>query len=315
MSELIFFKPIPKVTIWGGEKLKNYFNYGFLPSSTGQCWVFSAQSNESNEIINGEFKGKTLLDLWENHGYLFNKNSKIKFPFIVSLVGAEDDLSIQVHPNDFYAKKYNYLSGKNEAWYFIDTEEKAEIVYGHKGENKDEFIECVKNKKWNKLLFHKKVKKDDFVYIPAGELHALKGGNLVYEIQQASDVTYRFYDYDRVNKLGEKRELHIDKALECVNIPSKRNTDPNIKEKKFKSGKETIYISNQYFSVKKIEAYGELELKFDENYLLVTVIGGEGKVNGYRIKTGDNFLIPYGVENLKINGNMKLMMTYEGLCC
>ena len=141
---VLFFKAIPRPAIWGHTKVRDFFGYDDFPEGIGQSWSFSAQDGEglSTVCIKGGFKGKTLKELWEKHQELFGHPGE-DFPVIISLVGPEDDLSIQVHPDDEHAQKIGYKRGKNEAWFFIESDPGASIVYGQKTKNKEELQDCL----------------------------------------------------------------------------------------------------------------------------------------------------------------------------
>lgn len=304
---VLFFKPIPKVTVWGKDIVKDYFHYDAFPDKVGQAWAFSAQEGDSTICVSEPYKGQDLLLLWKEHQELFG-HKKGEFPVIISLVGPNDDLSIQVHPDTEYAKKIGFSMGKNEAWYFLETPTSSDIVYGHHAKDKEELLSYVKEERWMELIKHLPVKKDDFVYLPAGLLHALKRDNIVYEIQQATDITYRFYDYHRKDEQGKERELHLDQAISCVSYdPDKmENRIQPIVEKQVNLIK-TVYISNSSFTVTKLEVINQAVYK-DSNYQLATVVRGEGFVDEIPVKVGSNFLIPVNTE-VVTKGDIVIMMT------
>lgn len=304
---VLFFKPIARPAIWGHTLVRDFFGYHEFPEGIGQSWSFSAQKGASTECVSEPFKGKTLLELWDNHQELFGHPGE-EFPVIISLVGPEDDLSIQVHPDDEHAQKVGFPCGKNEAWYFIRSEEGSNIVYGHNAKDPADLQKYIDEDKWDDLIRHLDVHTDDFVYLPAGLLHALRKGNVVYEIQQATDITYRFYDYHRKDDQGNERELHLDKAIDCLSYnpeDMKNNISPVVRE--YDHIKETVYISNDSFTVTKLEVTGESNYQYD-NYQLATVVIGNGSVDGKEIKVGDNFLIPKDTK-VVFDGNMTIMMT------
>ena len=253
------------------------------------------------------YVGKTLLDLWENHQELFGHPNE-EFPVIISLVGPEDDLSIQVHPNKEYANQIGFPNGKNEAWYFIEACEGANIVYGHNAKDKADLEEYIKQEKWDELIRHLDVHPNDFVYLPAGLLHALRKGSVVYEIQQATDITYRFYDYHRKDEQGNERELHLQQAIDCLSYdPEDMKNNISLEITDLGNCQQTVYISNDSFTVTKLEITGESEYICD-NYQLATVVKGNGKVDNQDIKVGDNFLIPRNTK-VQFNGQITIMMT------
>ena len=304
---VLFFKPIPRPAIWGKTLVKDYFGYDDFEVGIGQSWSFSAQENDSNICVSEPYRGSSLKELWDNHKELFQVDDQ-NFPVIISLVGPEDDLSIQVHPDTTKAKERGFLSGKNEAWYFIHSEENSSIVYGHNADDEADLREYVKEEKWDELINHLEVKSGDFVYLPAGLLHALKRGSVVYEIQQATDITYRFYDYHRVDDLGHERELHLEDAIDCLsyNKEDMVNTiTPLIN--KYDQCIETIFMNDDSFKVSRLEIDGEF-IKSYPIYQLATVVVGEGRIDQVDIKVGDNFLIPANTE-FKVNGHLTIMMT------
>ena len=298
---VLFFKPIPKVTVWGDDHVKNYFGYDDFPNDVGQAWVFSGIASDANYCLTAPYKGKDLHELWKNHQELFG-NKKGEFPLIISLVGPEEDLSIQVHPDEIQAQKIGYSMGKNEAWYFIEPPSNGQIVYGHHAKNPEEMDGYIKDEQWLSLIDYLPVKKEDFVYLPAGILHALQKGSMVYEIQQATDVTYRFFDYHRKDEQGKTRELHLEQALACVSYEKPENNFAVMVDRN-----KTTYIANDSFTVSKWEITDTLIFK-DENYQLATVIAGMGNVNGESVKVGSNFLIPVNTEVI-FKGSMIVMMT------
>ena len=166
----------------------------------------------------------------------------------------------------------------------------------------------INNDEWDQLIKHLPVHTGDFVYLPAGILHALKKGSIVYEIQQSTDVTFRFYDYHRKDKYGNERELHLTQAIDCLSYDQemmKNNITPV--EEKMDNGLKTTFISNDSFTVTKLAIEGKNTYETD-NYQLATVVKGEGVVDGYTVKIGDNFLIPQH-SKIEIDGNMIIMMT------
>lgn len=312
MINIIYLlKPIPRYAIWGHTLLRDTFDFKDFPDGIGQSWSFSTQPKSSNIIIEGkpEFVGKSLLDLWNDNPEIFNSNKK-HFPFIIGLVAPEDDLSIQVHPNTLVAKKHGLMSGKNEAWYFIDAEENSSIVFNHNANSKKQLISYIQQNKWNELLKYKSVQKSDFVYIPAGTLHAMKKGVITYEVQQATDVTYRFYDYERTDENNNQRELHIEKAIESINFNT--NEKEQLPSVVHESDNITVtqYINNKYFCIRKLQITGETRFSTTE-YECATVIRGNGTIENISVKAGDAFLIPARSNDLLINGHLDIMLTSE----
>ena len=306
-KEVYFFKPVPKVTIWGGDVVKNFFGYDFFPDKVGQCWAFNALGKDANEAI-GEHSGETLLTLFENEPELFNSKYN-RFPFIISLVGPVDDLSIQVHPDTQTGIKMGYTGGKNEAWYFISTPDDYNIVYNHNALDRAELDKYINDKRWNELIRHLSIKQGEAVYIPAGTLHAMRKGAVVYEIQQAVDVTFRFYDYDRVDEKGNKRELQTAQAVECLHYDTANGIfEPETAV--YDDAEATTFMRTESFTVRRWRVNGKAEIPL-EGYAVATVTRGSGSVDGYNVKVGDNILITALRKLHSVEGDMEILMTME----
>lgn len=307
--EIIFLEPIFKERIWGGTKLKEVFKYPSDGNHVGECWAISAHKNGSNRVKNGIYKGITLDELYQSHKKeLFNDDSSPFFPILIKILDANDDLSIQVHPDDAYALEYEKDFGKTECWYVIDAKANAKIINGHNATSKTEFIKKIKENDLS-LWKYRSIKKDDFISIPAKKVHAIGSGVLIYEVQQSSDTTYRIYDYDRVSKDGTKRDLHIEKALNIIDIPSK---DDVVVENKIQTSSFDLYeyIKNEYFELKRVDVKDVYTFK-SKQYHLCSILDGYGKVNGYELKKGDHFImLGNKIErDISFVGKMKLMIT------
>src|SRR5699024_10011611 len=221
-KEAIFLKPVLKERIWGGQKLQTIYGYDLPYEKTGEAWVVSAHEHGSSTVENGPLKGKSLDVLWNNHRSLFNRSADDEgaYPLLVKVIDANDDLSVQVHPDDTYANEVEKVPyGKTECWYILDANEGASIVLGHHAKSKAELNALIDEGKWSELLQKVPVQAGDFFYVPSGTIHAIGEGIMILEIQQNSDVTYRVYDYDRLNDDGTKRELHLDKAKDVTHVP------------------------------------------------------------------------------------------------
>ena len=304
---LLHFKPIPKQTVWGGNTVKDYYGYDWMPDGVGMAWAFSGQPGDTNECLTAPYAGKTLRELWEGNPELFGDTNR-EFPVIVSMLGPVQDLSIQVHPDTPHAVAAGYPYGKNECWYFLEAEPGARIVFGHNATDEADLRGHIADGRWDELIDHLDVAKDDFVYIPAGLLHACGKNVLVYEVQQSTDVTYRFYDYDRVGADGKKRELHLGQAIETLSYDRSQmvNTARPVAEE-LPGMVRTHLIDNDSFTVEKLEVSGEASLPAGA-YQLVTVARGAGVVNGEPVQVGAQFLLPRG-DALEMSGEMTLMTT------
>lgn len=293
--------------IWGGQRLKSEFAYPIEVENIGEYWAISAMESYPSIVTNGKLKGENLKDIYKNYGQLFGNSNDKEFPLLVKIIDAKDDLSIQVHPDDQMAEKIENSLGKSECWYILNENESS-IIYGIKAKNKEQAIKLIDEEKWEELLKEVKVKKDDFFYVPAGTVHAIKKGCLILEIQQASDLTYRLYDYDRIDKNGKKRELHLEKSKEAIKI----NELENKKEiEKFDTYLKTDLTANEFFQVRKYQIKSKTKLKRENPYLLEAVIEGSGKLivdeEIYPIKKGDFFILTNEVDDYYFDGDVTVV--------
>ena len=314
MDKIVFLEPVFCERIWGGRNLEK-FNFSIPQGDIGEAWVIAAHDNGSSKIINGSLAGLTLKEAYEKHPTLFTEKVYDKFPLLIKILDASDNLSVQVHPEDDYAKvNENGELGKTECWYVLDAKEDAKLVYGHSAITREEFNSRIDNAEWNELFIEEKVKEGDFFYIPAGTLHAIGEGILIYEVQQNSDTTYRVYDYDRTDKDGNKRELHIEKTKDVTTVPfEKVVTNP----KEEKVGESTItYLANEkYFSVFKINVIEQIVIEKNKTGNLFTVLEGDGSIviNGikHNVKKGDSFILTTECTSYILEGNMLLIGSYD----
>ena len=308
MGHILWVEPVFKEMIWGGNQLKEKYGYAIPSDQTGECWAPSAHPNGDNTIKEGEFKGQTLSKVFDEHRELFGNIKDKQFPLLVKIIDACNDLSVQVHPNDEYAALHENSLGKTECWYVLDCKEDTKMVMGHHAKTKEELVKAIENDDYDHLLNKFDIKKGDFFYIPSGTIHAICKGSLIYEAQQSSDITYRVYDYHRKDKDGNERELHLKQAIDCLSFDKdidKNDVHPVVKV--HENMKETIFISNDSFTVSQLLVIGKCQYKCD-NYQLATVVKGSGKVDEYDVKVGDNFLVPTNT-SIELDGQMMIMMT------
>ncbi len=304
------FKPIFKDKIWGGQKIKSSLNmdFGDLPNC-GEAWMMSGvegnptivengflAGNELNEIVEvymGELVGDKVFDQFGN-----------EFPLLIKFIDSNDWLSIQVHPDDYLAKKRNIGFGKTEMWYMLDATDDAELIAGFsKKTDKEEYLQHLENKTLKEILNFEKVEKGDVFYIPAGRVHALGPGCLLAEIQQTSDTTYRIYDWDRIDAAGMYRELHTEEALDAIDFEyhNKYKT-----EYENKLNETNDLVDSKYYTTRIIN----LDKPVLKNYAaldsFVIYIATEGDVNlkweGGEIKLvkGETILVPATINNIAI---------------
>lgn len=306
--DILMLKPVFKDAIWGGRLLENW-GYEEAGDSAGECWGISAHKNGDCIVTDGEFAGKTLSWCWDNHRELFGNMEGDVFPLLIKILGAEDDLSIQVHPDDAYAAVHeNGALGKTECWYILDCKEDATIVIGHNAKDKQELEDMIRQGRWNELIRVVPIKKGDFFQINPGCLHAIKGGTLLIETQQSSDVTYRVYDYDRLQN-GKPRELHVQQSIDCINAPHKDYDFERIVNN-YPGMQETMLVKCPFYTLKKWDIDGLYVFDMDKNFVNVSVIDGEGIVEGTPVKKGAHFIIPSGMKECIFEGKMTVMISY-----
>ncbi|TMW72389.1 mannose-6-phosphate isomerase, class I [Alteribacter natronophilus] len=310
MSSILFLSPVFKEKIWGGDRLEKQFNYPIPSGQTGECWGISGHENGTNEVLGGPYAGKTVRALWENHRELFNSEPGDEFPLLVKIIDAQDDLSVQVHPDDEYAKEHeNYAFGKTECWYILDRDPGAKLILGHSAETRGELSRMVDKGQWDELFRDVPVEKGDFYYVPSGTVHAIGKGIMILEIQQSSDITYRFYDYDRTDDTGSTRDLHIEDSVACSMVPHE-DVRPERTETQHGDLSVTRLIRERYFTVDRWELNGQTS-QTNDHYLLMSVIEGEGTITAdgepQKLKKGDHFIIPATVRSYDLSGSLTIM--------
>ena len=312
-KDILFLKPVFKSVIWGGTRLRDDFGYDIPSDTTGECWAVSAHPHGDCEVAEGEYKGRTLSDLWKNEPALFGKASAGSFPLLVKIIDAKQDLSIQVHPNDEYAaKNENGSFGKTECWYVLDADPGATIVIGHNAGTREEMIDMIDNKRWKEFIREIPVKKGDFFQIEPGTLHAIKGGTLILETQQSSDITYRVYDSDRLSN-GRPRELHLEKSkdvITCPFVPGNPESAEPYEVGFVGFGKYKRLVKCKYYSVYSVEFYGRGSFGGSYPFLLASVVEGEGIIAGHPVKKGMHFIVPAKFGTFDVDGNMKLIVSH-----
>lgn len=306
-KEILFMDPVFKQMIWGGNKLGSKWGYEIPGENTGECWAVSAHPNGDCAIKEGTYAGKTLSQLWADEPQLFGNVAGDRFPLLIKIIDANDDLSIQVHPNDEYAgKNENGSFGKTECWYILDAPEGATLVIGHNAKDKAELEDMINNGRWDEFLREVPVKKGDFIQIDPGTVHAIKGGIEILETQQNSDITYRVYDYGRLQN-GKPRELHIEKSIDVITVPAKSVEESVINISSDAKNTMNQLISCSYYRVWKLDVDGGMEVSQDYPFLIMSVVEGDGLINGQLIKKGDHFILPSGFGKAQLQGKMELI--------
>ena len=315
MQEPMFLKPVFQEKIWGGSRLRSVFGFDIPNDKIGEDWAISAHPHGVSVVENGEYQGQKLDELWQNHKELFGNPTEHVFPLLIKILDAEDELSVQVHPDDAYGMKHEGELGKTECWYIIDAEPGAEIIYGHHAKTREELAEMIQEGRWDDLLKKVPVKKGDFFYVPSGTIHAIGKGIMILETQQSSDTTYRVYDYDRKDANGNTRELHIQQSIDVTTVPA---ITPQIQMKEVRKGNSSIvtYLETEFFNVYEWDIKGITSFKKQAPYTLATVIDGAGElvVNEkiYPLTKGASFILPNDVTEWTVQGELSIIASEPG---
>lgn len=306
---LIFMEPLFHEKIWGGRRLESEYGYRLPDGAIGECWAISAHAAGDCPIVGGPFEGTTLSGLWRDHRELFGGLPGNQFPLLIKILDADSDLSIQVHPDDAYAAVHEGGSlGKCECWYVLHADPGATIVVGQRAHDREEFSSLVGQGAWDRLLNVVPVHAGDFFQIDPGTVHAIKAGTMVLETQQSSDVTYRVYDYDRLQPDGTKRELHIAQSLDVIDYDAEPLTSGRIVAPEV-DGVTTLVECSRY-TVLRVRVQGERDLDLDCPFLCVSVIDGTGEAAGHPVRKGSHFVVPSGFGKLTLKGGMELIVSY-----
>ena len=315
MLEPIFFQPNYKKVVWGGNNINSFFHRNLdEPDNIGESWEISAHKDGISKIINNCYNNQNLYELFNDK----TKRKEIfgnkclnmdKFPVLAKFIDADKSLSIQVHPDDEYAKIHENDNGKNEVWYIMDCKDDAKIIYGFKDEIKEKNLDNLLKNIENNVKYIN-VKRGDFISIPAGTIHAICGGITLCEVQQSSDVTYRVYDWNRLGLDGKPRQLHKNKALDVIKMDS---CESIYNYYKFNENKN-IYNSKN-FNIDLINVKESLALESDENSFIVYImLDGNGSIKtekfGKNIEKGSCFLIPAELGEYTLYGNLRLLKVY-----
>ncbi len=304
-QKVLILSSLLKERIWGGSFFKDVLKKTNSDEKIGEMWSCSAIKDSESIIINGDLKGEKLSDCFKNHKELFNNSTLNEFPILIKLIATSDVLSVQVHPDDTYAKEHENSMGKTEGWLILKTKENSNIIISHNAKNKEELINYINNDDYEHLLKKVNVHEGEFYPIPSKTIHALGKDLLLLEIQQSSDITYRFYDYHRKDKNGNERPLHIKQAIECTSF-----TPYNYKIKNVLKEDSCIVWENQYFLVSEQKINDSFIINnTNHDYLIVSVVKGSIKVNEYTLNLGDCFIITSLCEKQEILGNGIIVIT------
>ena len=316
--------PAAKDYLWGGSRLNDDFNIGIDIQPFAEAWVCSCHPDGQSIVIStGESLGESLGDLLKRHPeYLGTHAASVadgEFPILIKLIDAKKDLSVQVHPDDEYAREHEGSLGKTEMWYVLDARNSAELVYGfNRDVTADQVRKAVENGEITSLLNHVEVHKNDLFFIESGTVHAIGAGCLIAEIQESSNLTYRLYDYGRIDKNGHKRPLHVDKAMAVANLKSSASPRQPMRVLKYKNGVASELLTRcKYFQVERMLLNTEVQrdlatFKTGENsFHALLCVDGCGVLFGGDVSLpffkGDCIFVPADSIPLKLHGKAQIL--------
>ncbi len=317
----IRFEPILKERIWGGEKLTTVFNKGAKKSGIGESWELSDVDGDISTVTNGPLEGKTLKELIQTFkgklvGERVFKTFGTNFPILIKYIDAKTPLSIQVHPSNELAKIRHNSFGKNEMWYIMEAEKDAELIVGFSKElTQESYKSKLDEGKILEVLNAETISKGDTFYIPTGRVHAIGAGVVLAEIQQTSDVTYRIYDYKRVDaKTGKERELHTELALDAIDykLHDSYKTSYSLKE-----NESSKLVHSPYFKTNIIHLNGGITKDYSslDSFVIYMCVEGNAEIIcddvTYQLNLGQTILLPAVINKVELLGNdTKLLEVY-----
>lgn len=320
MSDLypLKFIPIFKEKIWGGQKINTVLqkDYGSL-ENCGESWEISGVAGNISIVSNGVLKGEPLDKLVSTYksqilGDGIYSRFGDEFPLLIKFIDAAEDLSIQVHPDDELAKERHNGFGKTEMWYVLQADLESTLISGfNTPTNREEYLDYFNSGNILKILNKEFVFKNDVFYLPAGRVHTIGKGILLAEIQQTSDITYRIYDFDREDKDGNKRELHVNEALDAIDFNAYDDYKTRFEER---INDTSPILKTPFFTTNKLKL--DKEYKLDRSQLdcfkIYIGVGGSGKIAGEPISLGEALLVPANMKAFEIepDDTLELLETY-----
>ena len=302
MAEIFFLKPLLVYEMWGSDNLKD-FNIDLSGANdVGEAYLICGNKNKSTIILNGTYKNKSLYEVFHTHKELFDNYESNKYPLMVKVLDVNQNLSVQVHPTAEIAKKYNDIAS-TKCWYILKSKPESQVICGHNAKTKEELKEMIQNDQWEKLLAYKPVKTGDVLYVPDGCVHAINEGNVVYTVQEPTDVVFKLYSYNRDLFDAESYKLNVDEAIETINCPHT--------EAKFLYDGPVLFDNGKYKIVKIVNKQKLIHHFQDARWIQATVIDGRAKLEGlYEISKGNSFVIASDTKSFELDGDITLLVSY-----
>ncbi|MBE5873349.1 MAG: class I mannose-6-phosphate isomerase [Lachnospiraceae bacterium] len=319
----ILLRPIGKDYLWGGNRLREEYGKDLLQVPLAETWECSTHPDGPSVVVSGSYQGMGLDEVLQKHPEWLGSRyeGKDELPILIKFIDAAKDLSVQVHPDDEYALEREKQLGKTEMWYVLDAKPGAKLVYGFAHDVTSKQVrESLQDGSLGDYLQQIPVKKNDVFFVKPGTVHAIGEGVLIAEIQENSNVTYRVYDYDRVDKNGQKRPLHVDKALEVMNLKRADAPRQNLRLMRYQPGSaEEILCRCQYFQVNRVLVSSEYRLRVETtSFQVLLVLEGEMNVknaafpdnDGIFARKGDCLLLPADCGEVQVSGKGQLLRVF-----
>ncbi|MDO4285018.1 MAG: class I mannose-6-phosphate isomerase [Eubacteriales bacterium] len=314
----VFVSPCFEQRIWGGRRLESEFGFGIPEGNIGECWAVSGYPERESVAENGPCEGRTLSAFWAAEPDFFgaaqlpDEVRESGYPFITKIIDARENLSIQVHPDDAYAAVHeNGAKGKTECWYILDCPDDAYLILGHNARTKEEFVQMIEEGQWDALLRRVPVKRGDFVQLEPGTIHAITAGVMLLETQQSSDVTYRVYDYGRLEN-DKPRQLHIQQSIDVSTVPAPEMDGLVLHTADAAANRTQELVSCKFYRVEKLPVDGNFVMEEKAPFWIASIVEGEGSVTcsgqTYALKKGQSFLLPCDYGKAEFSGKMTVIL-------
>ena len=316
--EIFKLLPAGKDYLWGGTRLKEEYGKSISLTPLAETWECSTHPDGPSTVAFGTYKGMALSEvLRSNPEYLGSKVQNGELPILIKLIDAKQDLSVQVHPSDGYALEHEHQNGKTELWYVIDAEEGASLIYGFRHRVTEQILKnAVQTDSLDKHLQKVDVHKGDVYYVPAGTVHGIGSGILLAEIQESSNVTYRVYDYNRLDKDGKKRELHFEKAVEVMDMGVAKDVKQTPRMVRYyPGGSREVLCRCKYFEVERIQATKGFSFSVtDRSFQILMCLDGYGQIETMdaerkpmRFAKGETMFLPARIGRCLVIGDATLL--------
>lgn len=303
--------PVYTYAIWGGDRLAEIRNN---PISHGSSWDISAHPHADSAVNNGEYKGKTLIQMLDEYPKEILGEKKREQMLRISIIDAAQSLSIQVHPNNEYAHKYEHDEGKSEAWYILEAKPGAKLIAGTTAKNLDEVKRAVDEDRIEEYVKRHEMEAGDFIFIDSGQLHAMGAGLIALEVSTNSDVTYRFYDFHRKDADGNERELHLKQSYDVVDCSKQcEKTSHPLSDKKI--NERVNILDKDEFVMEILDVDGEYTLKQDgKRFYCLCNVDGDAEIiyEGEKMpfEYTENIFIPAACGDVTIKGTARIIISY-----